>query len=189
MAKPQERPNACLALIFASNAGHADPSDFNALNFPAVRYDRNGQLVFIDPDSGHSLKHEDLRVIVLRRTAKDGEVFHDLPGGKPLIGQGYRQGLRDELWQEVRMTAGRLDYMGAMPHPVPARALKGIHRKFYLAIAAAGLLQNGEPHEHDVLVVPPAEALKLLQGRIPSKMRALLAGLAPAQAPVMALAA
>lgn len=115
---------------------------------------------------------EEVRIPLLLR--KCGE--YDLPGGKVFVDERPAIGLRREFAAETGIRIQNARFIDKKKHPLPARALKGIHRIFYQADYAGGIPQNLEPDQHHELrMATPAEALELTGNRLPGKIQDAIA--------------
>lgn len=113
----------------------------------------------------------DGKVPLLQRT-KDGEIWWDLPGGKPdMVGESPAHVLTRELREELGIEATVDRMIGTQKHP---HAI-GRHRLFYKCTHISGAPENKLPDEHLKLeLVDPAEAVKRLGTRIPGSVKNLL---------------
>ncbi len=121
----------------------------------------------------------DGKIPVLRRS-KNGDTWHDLPGGKPepedatLAHTALRE-LMEEIGVEGQVAHD--DPVDVMPHP----HIEGAHKVFMKCTHVSGEPRNCLTDEHEaLLLLEPPEAVKLLGPRISPKVGQILLDMAGA---------
>lgn len=136
----------------ASFTGQAD-SELRQVRIPVVNV-----IILIDG-----------KVPVLRRS-KGGDVWHDLPGGKPepedaSLGDTALRELMEEIGVEGEVAS--VNPVDIMPHPY----IKDAHKVFMKCSYVSGQPRNCLADEHEeLLMLEPEEAATLLGARISPKV-------------------
>ncbi len=129
-----------------------------------------------DPDL-HQVKNPVVNVIILidgkipvLRRSKGGDVWHDLPGGKPepedaTLGDTALRELMEEIGVAARVASD--NPVDIMPHP----RIKDAHKVFMKCCYVSGEPRNCLTDEHEaLLLLEPEEAVTLLGARISPKV-------------------